>query len=226
MLKAEFLLRLIDDRIENFQHMCFCLINGQVLVAVIGIQLLCAEMLGLEAQNSFITDCFFDRVFMQASSIQLVGSSRKIALGRIGIYIKTRCSRKAIPKGVYKELCQKALRSRCYGSVALVHDEGNTEIFDAVIRRSAFFQTLFHGNGQLLNCGNDNLLIIIFQLVDQIAYIVGFINVHHIVIRIGLECLCSLRIKVFTVDKEYRFFNARNVDQQISRSLIARHGLA
>ena len=49
MLKAEFLLRLIDDRIENFQHMCFCLINGQVLVAVIVFQLLCAEMLGLEA---------------------------------------------------------------------------------------------------------------------------------------------------------------------------------
>ena len=123
-------------------------------------------------------------------------------------------------------MCQKALCSRCYGSVALVHDEGNTEIFDAIISRSAFFEALFYRNGQLLNGGNDNLLIIILQLVDQIAHIVGFINVHHIVIRIGLECLCSLRIEVFTVDKEYRLFDARNVDQQISRSLIARHGLA
>ena len=110
--------------------------------------------------------------------------------------------------------------------MALIHNEGNTEIFDAIISRSAFFQTLFHGNGQLLNGGNDNLLIIIFQLVDQIAYIVGFINVHHIVICIGLECLCCLRIEVFTVDKEYRLFNARNVNQQISRRLITRHGLA
>ena len=110
--------------------------------------------------------------------------------------------------------------------MALVHDEGNTEIFDAIISRSAFFEALFYRNGQLLNGGNDNLLIIILQLVDQIAHIVGFINVHHIVIRIGLECLCSLRIEVFTVDKEYRLFDARNVDQQISRSLIARHGLA
>ena len=49
MLKAEFLLRLIYDGIKDFQHMCFCLINGQVLVAVIVFQLLCAEMLGLEA---------------------------------------------------------------------------------------------------------------------------------------------------------------------------------
>ena len=110
--------------------------------------------------------------------------------------------------------------------MAFVYDKGYPQTLDTFIHGCAFLNTLFHGDSQLLYRCNNNLLITVFQLVYQIAHVVGLVYVNNIIVRIGLERLRCLRVEVFTVDKEDCLFNTRNVNKQISCGFVAGHGLA
>ena len=110
--------------------------------------------------------------------------------------------------------------------MAFINNKRNSEILYAVICRSTLLQALFDSDRQLLDSCYDNLLILVFQLIYEVADIICLIDIHNIVVCIGLERLRCLHIKVFSVNEEDSFLNARNVDQQISCSFVARHCFA
>ena len=107
--------------------------------------------------------------------------------------------------------------------MAFINNKRNSEILYAIVSRSTLLQALFDSDRQLLDSCYDNLLILVFQLIYEVADIICLIDIDNIVVCIGLERLRCLHIKVFSVNEEDGFLNARNVDQQISCSLVARH---
>ena len=163
---------------------------------------------------------------MQTLSIKLLCCSWQISLGRISIFFKTRCSRKAVPQGITEKLRKQPLCPRCNCPVTFINNKSYMQIFYAVIFGRILFQPLFYCDWQLLNSCDNNLLIFIFQLFNKVANIFSFVNINNIIICVWFKRIGRLPVKVFSVNEKNSLFNVRNINQQIPCCFVACHCLS
>ena len=67
-----------------------------------------------------------------------------------------------------------------------------------------------HDNLHLLDGGNNHHAVFVFELLQQVMDIIGFVHINDVIFRISLEGNRGLLVEVFAVNQENGLVNPRN----------------
>ena len=226
--------RRLDDPLDDVQHVGL----GVPVLLVLRLLVARADVGDVEAEDGAVLDGVLDGVLVEAAAllslavelpVELVRGS-SVAVVRVLVLLESRGAGEAVPKAVLEELPHLEHPLRRDGPVAFVHNEGDSLGFDRrveLVRPGLMLaDELLDEDVQLLDRGDDQLLVLVVELESQISGRAGVLHVDDVVGAVGKEGPGGLVVEVLSVHEEDGLLDGRDVVDEVSGGLVGGERLA